>query len=71
MKKVFGKGDFIIKDEQDLHNHLDYIHYNPVKHGYVQKVCNWKYSSFHKFVKSENYEINWGDNGSVIKVDYD
>ena len=30
-----------IRDEQDLHNHLNYIHYNPVKHGLVESVLDW------------------------------
>ncbi|MDD3012156.1 MAG: transposase [Candidatus Gastranaerophilales bacterium] len=49
-----------IKDEQDLYKHIDYIHYNPVKHGYVKNVKDWKYSSFDKFVKKEFYQENWG-----------
>lgn len=50
-----------IRDENDLYKHLDYIHFNPVKHGYVSAVKNWKYSSFREFVKRGNYEINWGN----------
>lgn len=49
-----------IRDEKDLHNHLNYIHYNPVKHGYSQNVTDWKYSSFQKFVKKHWYETDWG-----------
>ncbi len=52
--------DHVIRDEKDLHTHLDYIHYNPVKHEYSESVKNWEYSSFHKFVKLKNYDINWG-----------
>lgn len=48
-----------IRDEKDLNNHLDYIHYNPVKHNYVENTSNWEFSSFHKFVKYGNYEQNW------------
>ncbi|MDD3149488.1 MAG: transposase, partial [Candidatus Gastranaerophilales bacterium] len=49
-----------IKDENDLYLHLDYIHFNPVKHNYVTKVNDWLYSSFHKFVKEKLYDENWG-----------
>jgi putative transposase len=35
-----------IEDEQDYFNHLDYIHYNPVKHGLVQSPKEWLFSSF-------------------------
>ena len=42
-----------IRDEDDFTSHIDYIHYNPVKHGYVDAPWNWKYSSFKHFVKRE------------------
>jgi putative transposase len=60
--------EHIIRDEEDLHKHLDYIHYNPVKHGYVSGVIDWKYSSFHKFVKLENYEVNWGSPNDIEHI---
>ncbi|HKT27373.1 REP-associated tyrosine transposase [Dyella sp.] len=37
-----------IRDDHDLQRHLDYIHYNPVKHGYVARAADWPYSSFHR-----------------------
>ena len=48
-----------IRDEKDLYKHLDYIHYNPIKHGYVEKAKDWKYSSFKKFVRMGYYDENW------------
>ena len=48
-----------IIDEKDLNKHIDYIHYNPVKHGYVKSPKEWKYSSFMKFVQTGFYEENW------------
>ena len=48
-----------IRDEKDLNNHLDYIHYNPIKHGCAKNVNDWEYSSFEKFVESGNYEQDW------------
>jgi putative transposase len=50
-----------IRDEQDLHNHIDYIHYNPIKHGLVKNVREWEDSSFHRFVEQGLYEIEWGE----------
>ena len=47
---------------------MPYIHYNPVKHGYTKNVRDWEYSSFHKFVKSKNYEINWGSVEDVLSI---
>lgn len=49
-----------IRDEVDLENHANYIHYNPVKHGYVKAPCQWEWSSFHRFVDAGHYEQNWG-----------
>jgi len=63
-----------IRDEKDLYNHLDYIHYNPVKHEYANNVKDWAFSSFDKFVKSENYDIDWGSSEDlkIIKtLEYD
>lgn len=49
-----------IKDEEELNNQINYIHYNPVKHDLVNQVKDWQYSSFHKFVKQGLYENDWG-----------
>ena len=57
-----------IRDEDDLYKHLDYIHYNPVKHGLTQNVKNWEFSSFHKFVKMNNYDGNWGSHQDIEKI---
>jgi putative transposase len=48
-----------IEDEQDFEHHFDYIHYNPVKHGYVQEVRAWPYSSFHRWVQEGHYPERW------------
>ncbi len=40
-----------IRDENDFNRQIDYIHYNPVKHGYVQFPNEWPYSSFHRYVR--------------------
>ena len=39
--------DHVIRDANDLHRHLDYIHYNPVKHGLVSDPADYPWSSFH------------------------
>ena len=43
-----------IRDDRDYEKHCDYIHWNPVKHGLVTRVCDWPYSSFHRFVRHGN-----------------
>jgi putative transposase len=50
-----------IRDEEDLARHFDYLHYNPVKHGLVQRVRDWPYSSFHRLVKEGIYPNDWGE----------
>lgn len=49
-----------IRDEHDLKRHLDYIHYNPVKHGLAECPHAWPYSSFLRWVERGEYEIGWG-----------
>ncbi|MBN1941887.1 MAG: transposase [Phycisphaerae bacterium] len=48
-----------IRNARDYHMHLDYIHINPVKHGYAAKPIDWPWSSFHRYVKNECYERDW------------
>jgi len=45
-----------IRNEDDLQRHIDYIHYNPIKHGLVEKIEDWPWSTYHKFVQSGFYE---------------
>ncbi|MDT8382755.1 MAG: hypothetical protein RQ728_10950, partial [Brevefilum sp.] len=54
-----------IRDDLDLNRHIDYIHYNPVKHGLVESVKDWPCSSFFDYVQEENYEIGWGEGYKV------
>lgn len=54
-----------IKDEIDFEKHVDYIHYNPVKHGYVRKANEWPYSTLHRFIKQGILPENWADGTSV------
>ena len=41
----------MVRDEDDLDRHVDYIHYNPVKHGLARCPHAWPYSSFHRFAR--------------------
>ena len=52
--------EHLICDETDLARHVNYIHYNPVKHGYVTNVADWPYSTFHRYVKQGTYPEDWG-----------
>lgn len=64
--------EHLIEDEDDFESHFDYIHWNPVKHEYVQCPRDWPWSSFYRWVEKGVYPQNWGCVGlvpeSVIKV---
>lgn len=51
--------EHMIRDEKDLEQHIDYIHYNPVKHGLVEMVKAWPWSSFHRYVRDGYYDADW------------
>ena len=59
--------EHIIRDERDLQNHIDYIHINPVKHGYVKRVQDWPHSSFHRYVREGNLPSEWA--GGDVDID--
>ncbi len=49
-----------VRDEDDLKRCVDYIHWNPVKHGLVARVADYAWSSFHRYVKLGEYDVDWG-----------
>jgi putative transposase len=55
--------EHLIRNEEDLKHHTDYIHWNPVKHGWVQSVVDWPHSGFHAYLRRGMYEANWGGVG--------
>jgi putative transposase len=59
-----------IRDDADLERHVDYIHYNPVKHGLVSRVVDWPYSSFHRYVMQELLPSDWGGDRMDIHGDF-
>lgn len=52
--------DHLIRDEADLRTHLDYIHFNPVKHGHCTRAADWPHSSFQSWLARGAYAPNWG-----------
>jgi len=60
--------EHLIRDEEDWRTHVDYIHYNPVKHGLAQSPSEWPHTSFHRFVMQGMYDQNWAG-GRGIGVD--
>jgi len=49
-----------IRDETDFNRHMDYLHYNPVKHRLVNALGDWPWSSFHRYVRLGYYPADWG-----------
>ena len=52
--------EHLVKDDGDFEKHLDYIHYNPVKHGYVARAADWPYSSLHRVIAQRIVSADWG-----------
>jgi putative transposase len=56
-----------IRDDTDLERHVDYIHFNPVKHGHVTRVVDWPHSSFHQYVARGELTAGWGGDMKEIQ----
>jgi len=54
-----------IRDDRDFERHVDYIHFNPVRHGLVARVRDWPYSSFHRYVRRGLLPEDWGGDVGV------
>ena len=52
--------EHLIRDDKDMLTHVEYIYYNPVKHGLVTAPEAWEYSSFHRYVRNGIYTNDWG-----------
>ena len=63
--------EHLLRDDEDWRRHMDYIHYNPVKHGYVENPGDWPHSSFRQAVKDGLYAPDWGmeEPGSISRLD--
>jgi putative transposase len=59
-----------LRDEDDYANHVDYIHFNPVKHGHVSRVRDWPHSSFHRMVQEGTYPEDWAGDAKEIVSGY-
>ena len=58
--------DHVIRDDDDMNRHIDYIHYNPVKHGFVVSPFDWEQSSIRDYHKRGLYELDWGQAESLV-----
>ncbi len=57
--------EHLIRDEQDLTRHIEYIHFNPVKHGLANSPAEWENSSFSEYVSQGLYPVYWGANEKI------
>lgn len=62
VRSVWQRGywDRLLRDERDLEAHVDYVHFNPVKHGLVDCAADWPHSSFHRYVRVGARDRDWG-----------
>lgn len=62
--------EHLIRDEADYQRHVDYVHVNPLKHGYVKRIADWPYLTFHRYVAKGMYPADWcGDPDSEVDGD--
>ena len=61
--------DYVIRNAEDLHRQMGYVHYNPVKHGYVSKPSDYRGSLFKTHEKMGNYAANWGTDTISESID--
>jgi putative transposase len=59
-----------LRNTDDFARHVDYIHFNPVKHGSAQTAIEWPHSTFHRFVRDGIYAPNWSG-GNIKTLSYD
>ena len=60
-----------IRDAADLTRHVDYIHHNPVKHGHADRIVDWPYSSFHRYVERGVYPPDWAAGSGVRGLSFE
>lgn len=58
--------DHVIRDQDDWNRHIDYIHYNPARHGLVRSPFDWTHSSIHEYREQGFYAADWGVRESPI-----
>jgi putative transposase len=59
--------EHVIRDDRDMERHVNYIHFNPVKHRLVTRVADWPHSSFHRYVARGDLPMDWGgDMGEIV-----
>ena len=62
--------EHIIRDEADYAHYVNYVHWNPVKHGLVKRIADWPFSSFYRYVEAGILPIDWVDDVEVENNDF-
>ncbi len=62
--------EHLIRDETDFERHVDYIHYNPVKHGYARRPVDWPLSSIHRYITHQILDENWACGDEFEQTDF-
>ena len=57
--------EHLIRDDEDFVRHTDYIHFNPVKHGWVTHAADWPHSSIHRFIRRGLVDASWATVGAA------
>lgn len=57
-----------IRDELDFERHVDYVHFNPVRHGHAGSAADWRFSTFHRYVRAGVYASDWGGTVQVERM---
>jgi putative transposase len=60
-----------IRNDIDMQRHLDYIHFNPVKHGYAETAAAWPYSTFGRYLNAGVYAADWGGTAEVRRLQFE
>jgi putative transposase len=63
--------EHMIRDEADFERHVDYVHFNPVRHGYAQRAIDWPFSTFGRYVRDGIYPPDWGGSPDLSGMDFE
>ena len=53
--------EHVVRNDLEFEQYMNYVHFNPVKHGLVSRVADWCWSTFHRLVQEALYPMDWGD----------
>ena len=60
-----------VRDASDMEKCVDYIHFNPVRHGVVRRVGDWPHSTFHRHVRDGMYAADWAGSPDILELDWE